>query len=261
MALFKQTEGFTITPNSLINNENASLKAKGLWTYLQSKPDGWDFSVKGTQKQNKDGYDSVSSGMRELEELGYLKRKPHKDESGQFKGYDYHLYDTPQTENPKPEKPEHGKSVDGEQGDHSNTILSNKELSNNSEENADLFGNKIDVPFLPVDILNYLNKKLKEKDSKKRGFGPVDSNLKDIKARLKDKKLKYTKSDFEAVIDYKISVWWEKDKTKVWLRPSTLFGEKFDQYLSEAMESNEREGQNWGNANFVKGKSSTSDLL
>lgn len=135
-------------------------------------------------------------------------------------------------------------------------------IPNSNNKTVTLFGEeeKIEVNFLPEDILNHLNSELKKKIPTKRGFGPVDSNLKDIKARIRDKKVKYTLNDFKAVIEFKIHAWHGKEKTRKWLRPSTLFGEKFDQYLSEALESNEN-GQNWGNNNFVESKSDANDLL
>ncbi|MBC3887258.1 hypothetical protein GH810_02905 [Acetobacterium paludosum] len=51
-----------------------------------------------------------------------------------------------------------------------------------------------------------------------------------IKARLKEK---YTVDDFKQVIDIKYAEWSGDPKTSVWLRPSTLFGNKFESYLNQ----------------------------
>lgn len=51
-----------------------------------------------------------------------------------------------------------------------------------------------------------------------------------IKARLKEK---YTVDDFKRVIDIKYAEWSGDPKTSVWLRPSTLFGNKFESYLNQ----------------------------
>lgn len=32
-------------PNDIIFNPNLSLKAKGLWLYMNAKPDGWFFCI------------------------------------------------------------------------------------------------------------------------------------------------------------------------------------------------------------------------
>ena len=131
MALRKKfISEYTQTPNHILNLKDVSLKAKGLWTYINSKPEGWNFSVKGIGSQNKDGKDSVSSGCRELEKLGFLQRIVI-NENGVFQGYDYHLFDTIQTVDGLSAN---GISVDGlsDNGkpvNNSNTEGSNKDLS------------------------------------------------------------------------------------------------------------------------------------
>ena len=69
------TLGFTQTPNWIINNSRLSLKAKGLWTFLASKPSGWNFSAERIAAQTSDGRESIGSGLRELERAGLLKRR------------------------------------------------------------------------------------------------------------------------------------------------------------------------------------------
>lgn len=54
-------------------------------------------------------------------------------------------------------------------------------------------------------------------------------NVKDLKARLKEE---YTEDDFYAVIDKKAKEWLGTECEK-YLRPSTLFGNKFGEYLNQ----------------------------
>ena len=89
------SEKFGIAPNELLNNPNISLRAKGLFTYIQSKPNGWDFSVMRITLQMKDGRKAIMTAVRELEELGYLLRKPARNNEGQWTGYIYTLSQTP----------------------------------------------------------------------------------------------------------------------------------------------------------------------
>lgn len=97
---------FWQTPNELLNKRDVSLKAKWLYWFLQCKPDGWKFSVERIAKQCKDGKDSISTWLKELEKAWYLNRKPTKNhETGRWDWYDYMLYDTPFTENPSTGKP------------------------------------------------------------------------------------------------------------------------------------------------------------
>lgn len=96
---------YGIAPNELLNNPDISLKAKGMFVFIQSKPEGWSFSVERICLQTKDAKDSVKSALKELEDVGYLKRNSAKNEDGTWGGYDYLLSDSPLTENPLTVKP------------------------------------------------------------------------------------------------------------------------------------------------------------
>jgi len=86
-------------PNEILNNPELSFKAKGLFAYLQSKPDGWAFSIERIAKQAREGKDAIRSAIQELEKFGYLQRISIKNEQGQFAGYNYILSENPMTDN------------------------------------------------------------------------------------------------------------------------------------------------------------------
>lgn len=71
--LLKQGVPFTQVPNTLLNDKTMSLKAKGLYSFMMSKPDRWDFSGKRLANQLKEGYDSVIATVRELKDNGWLR--------------------------------------------------------------------------------------------------------------------------------------------------------------------------------------------
>lgn len=73
--LNRQSVPFTQVANAVLNDKTLSLKAKGLFAYLFSKPDGWDFSGDRIVIDSSDGRDSVYAGLKELGEHGYLTRK------------------------------------------------------------------------------------------------------------------------------------------------------------------------------------------
>lgn len=130
--LQKQKTNFTQISNELLNNEKLSLKAKGLYSHLFSKPNGWDFRTERIAKQSKDGVDGVRSGIHELEKEGFLKRT--RQASGRVV---YNLYHTPHldfTTKPHLENPTGGKSHTGKiQG------VSNKDnivIKNNSNKDS-----------------------------------------------------------------------------------------------------------------------------
>lgn len=94
MALLKIQRFFGAAPNELLNNPDISFKAKGLYAYLNSKPDNWDFSVESIAYQVKEGIDSVRAGIHELEKFGYLRRIKHQNEKGHW-DIDYMLFEVP----------------------------------------------------------------------------------------------------------------------------------------------------------------------
>lgn len=66
-------------PNEIIFNPNISLKAKGLWLYMNAKPDGWFFAAERIAKESTDGVASVRAALKELADCGLLKWKKQGD--------------------------------------------------------------------------------------------------------------------------------------------------------------------------------------
>jgi uncharacterized phage protein (TIGR02220 family) len=65
-------------------------------------------------------------------------------------------------------------------------------------------------------------------------FRPVDANLRPIRARVREG---YTTADAEIVVEAKVAEWTGTEFAK-YLRPSTVFGPKFDPYLQAARNGN-----------------------
>lgn len=147
MAKIKVLTRFAVVPLSLLDNKEISFKAKGIYAFIQSKPDEWDFSIKNIAFQCKEGVESIASALRELEKYGYLKREKSQDDLGHW-DIDYILYDTPFTEIPVTENPMQGNPASGKPLNNSNKDLSKKEISNKEEEYCsfdefwNLYGNK-----------------------------------------------------------------------------------------------------------------------
>lgn len=70
----KQNIPFTQVANGVLFDKKLSLGAKGLYSYLYSKPDGWDFSEVRIANESKNGRNSVRTALKELESSGYLLR-------------------------------------------------------------------------------------------------------------------------------------------------------------------------------------------
>ncbi|WP_074504855.1 conserved phage C-terminal domain-containing protein [Limosilactobacillus mucosae] len=90
---------------------------------------------------------------------------------------------------------------------------------NNSRAEPDSVAEKIKT------IVDYLNEKT---DSHYKATTPKTKQL--VQARLKEG---FTVDDFKTVIDKKTATWLNDNKMNKYLRPLTLFGTKFEDYLNE----------------------------
>lgn len=115
-------DNFTMVSNHVLKNPNLSLKAKGLYAYMWSLPEDWDYSVAGLVACLKEGKSAINEALKELEHEGYLVRTILR-KGGKFSDMDYILneYPSPFTDFPSAEKP----SAENQQ--QYNTIKTNKE--------------------------------------------------------------------------------------------------------------------------------------
>lgn len=74
----QKRKAFVMSPNHLFCNPSISSVAKTLWQVLESKPEGWKFFWSEILKHFKEGRDSVKNSIKELESLGYVKKKKAK---------------------------------------------------------------------------------------------------------------------------------------------------------------------------------------
>ena len=116
-------------PNDLLNSIHISFKAKGMYAYIQSKPDNWEFSAERISKQVKEGLPSVISALKELENFGYLARNRYQNNKG-FWVVDYLLYEIPIEENLITGKPNEENPIIGKTSDISNIDYSKQEDNN-----------------------------------------------------------------------------------------------------------------------------------
>lgn len=90
----RRAGGYTTLQNSMIVDKRLSLKTKGLMAVILSRPDGWDYSVKGLAAFCGVGRDAVRTSLKELEEAGYLTREQSHGEGGKFGGNIYVIRET-----------------------------------------------------------------------------------------------------------------------------------------------------------------------
>lgn len=218
VARVHKSKDYTVMSNYHFREKEMSLKAKGLLSLMLSLPDNWDYSIAGLVTLSKDGKDSVMTALQEIEQFGYLKRTRINDEKGQFAGYDYDIYESPVAAIPNTENPDAGipyaENPNTENPPQLNTYISStKELNNKKLNNKEIY----------IVVLDYLNSKtgLKYRASSKE-------TQKHINARVSEG---YTVEDFKTVIDKQYDKW-HGTEYEQYLRPSTLFGSKFEGYLN-----------------------------
>ncbi|HIQ81557.1 MAG TPA: helix-turn-helix domain-containing protein [Candidatus Pullichristensenella stercorigallinarum] len=97
MAVFRvqKTGNFTIMANHHLRDRTLSLKAKGLLSVLLSLPETWEYSVAGLAKILREGVGSISSGLKELEAAGYVRRRQRRDARGRMADTEYEVYEVP----------------------------------------------------------------------------------------------------------------------------------------------------------------------
>ena len=98
MAVFRieKTKDYTVMANHHLRNRALSLKAKGLLSLMLSLPDDWDYTTKGLSRICKDGVDSISATVRELEQAGYVKRRRLRNAQGQLAEVEYTILEQPE---------------------------------------------------------------------------------------------------------------------------------------------------------------------
>lgn len=99
-------DGYTIISNAWLRDPEISWKAKGLLAYIASHEPGYRLGTDQIIAEGRDSRDAVRSGLRELEEAGYLRRVEARDGAGQMLGVDFELTDPER-------KPVAGKPVAG----------------------------------------------------------------------------------------------------------------------------------------------------
>lgn len=77
----KPNTHYTVLRNSVVRDTNLSYKARGILAAILSRPDNWRTSSEALAAEGAEGRFAVLSGLKELEEAGYLVRKKIRDKT------------------------------------------------------------------------------------------------------------------------------------------------------------------------------------
>lgn len=149
-------DNYTCIDNHVFKDHSLSMKAKGLLTQIYSLPDDWEYSVKGLSTLFSDGRDAVNNAIQELIDHGYIIRTQKQNQAGKFDGYEYDIYEQPQTKSadkPFSENPLTDNPLSDNPNQLNTNILNNKEVNTKEIENiygGDFFESLPDKPVAEV---------------------------------------------------------------------------------------------------------------
>ena len=134
MAVFRieKNKNYTSMANYHFYDKTLSWKAKGILSNMLSLPDDWDYSLAGLATLSSDGMSATRSAIKELEEHGYLIRRPIY-ESGRIRDWEYLIFEKPQVEKLLVEN----QQVENQQVEN-RTQLNTKELNTNKSSIKEL---------------------------------------------------------------------------------------------------------------------------
>ena len=136
MAVFRieKTQNYTVMSNHHLRNMDLSLKSKGLLSMMLSLPEDWNYTTRGLAKICKEGTDSISSALKELERAGYIVRNRLRNNKGKIVDVEYVIYETPHPS--EPDGPCEG-APDTEHPDTENPDMDTPGLENRPQLNKD----------------------------------------------------------------------------------------------------------------------------
>jgi hypothetical protein len=80
----EKTRDFSIIRNDTVRDARLSFGARGVLTYLLTKPDDWEVRSQDLVQQSPHGEDAILRMLKELETCGYLSRWRERNKHGRY---------------------------------------------------------------------------------------------------------------------------------------------------------------------------------
>ncbi|MFG2961396.1 hypothetical protein ACGF5O_47735 [Streptomyces sp. NPDC048291] len=90
---------YTQIANGLFRDSRLSFKAKGIFGYVSTHRDGWQVTVAELVRRGREGVDAVTTGLKQLEQHGFLCRSRDRNPDGTLGQALYFITDLPALEN------------------------------------------------------------------------------------------------------------------------------------------------------------------
>jgi len=203
----RQQGNFTFVSNKVIMDNRLTAKAKGVYVYLQSRQEGWQFYESEIVKNFNDGKHSISSAIKELVKFKYLLRIQKRVE-GKFSCYEWILNPT-ESDFIINRKTETRKSDIGK-SDTNNTDINNTDINNTDNIGGNKFPN---FPKGDSENLDDVKDQKKEKEkpaSKRKRF--IKPSVEEIKKYCDEQK---NDVDAEQFFNFYESKGWMVGRTKM----------------------------------------------
>lgn len=133
--VYKESGNFVTVHKNFIHDDNLSWKAKGILLYLLSRPDDWRIYETELNKHSSDGRDSLRTGIKELEQAGYIHRTRKRNEKGQLREYEYQVFEQPNQIG----KTYVGKTNIGKSNTTNNNSTNNNNTNNETGDTSQIF--------------------------------------------------------------------------------------------------------------------------
>ncbi|HFG9473551.1 hypothetical protein E1H45_20400 (plasmid) [Clostridioides difficile] len=243
--------------NSLVDREDLSIYEKMIYIVLirYSDEESCCFpSYKTISKKARCSERQVSNVLKSLEEKGLLIRKKRKRKGSNEKESNLYIllsakqevqHTMPNVRNEVLNPTACGAVHVRNEVPSNKTNINKTNLTNNIYSSAEQKEEKTKDKEIYKRIVDYLNKTADKsfKSTTKKTISLIDARLKEG----------FTEEEFYKVIDNKVLNWLDNDKMNAYLRPETLFGNKFESYLNETPKKSLK-----GNES-VKGKTKTNN--
>ena len=155
-------------PNTLLNDKHISLKAKGLYTFMESKAGGWVFSASRLEKLLKESRKSILTAMSELKDNGWLSYKKNKDGSGVYELLGSYVAESPfvmpQSQNAPNPKSQNDTVPKGDSISKKEKALSSKKDYSSEKNRFDVFRKNYPKKFNKRGLDTEFNYFIKHKD-------------------------------------------------------------------------------------------------
>lgn len=214
--LRKPKNPYGSSPRKLLEDKNISLKAKGIYAFMECKIDGWNFTASSMASQLKESRKTILVAMQELKANGWLTYHKNRDGSGVYELIGNYVT-SPQPENDTMLLQNHSPK---------STRCKNDTVSKTDCINKKDYSNK-------NNLSNKNNKHIQRRLNEIENFKPNATSLERLKMvdgceSLNDKELELLVSDFRDRMKERKSDWkdiqaqFRSYATQGWIKPKKL---------------------------------------